>query len=77
MKNKGFWTLFGLALFIIGITAITLQMVGVQWVFLAFLEKAGRLFAFIVKILMVLGGFILIVLARTDWEQERRESGGE
>jgi len=74
MKNKGLWTLLGFALVIFGLTAVILQLVGTQWVFLNFLEKPGRLFAFTVKILMVVAGFVTIVLARTDWERERRES---
>ena len=77
MKNKSLWTLFGLLLIIVGFTAIILQLIGTQWVFLSFLEIPGRLFAFVVKIVMVVAGFIIIVLARTDWERERRESSGD
>lgn len=74
MKNKGLWTLLGFLLIIFGFTAIILQVVGTQWAFLSFLEKGGRLFAFVIKIIMVIAGFVTVVLARTDWEQERRES---
>lgn len=74
MKNKGLWTLLGFLLIIFGLTAIVLQMVGTQWVFLSFLEKGGSLLAFVVKVVMVVAGFVTVVLARTDWEQEKRES---
>jgi hypothetical protein len=74
MKNKSYWTLLGFLLVIFGFTAIILQLVGTQWAFLAFLEKPGRLFAFVAKIVMVMAGFVTIVLARTDWERERKES---
>jgi hypothetical protein len=77
MKNKGLWTLLGFLLIIFGLTAVVLQMVGTQWAFLTFLEKPGRLFAFVVKIVMVIAGFVTVVLARTDWERERRESSGD
>lgn len=77
MKNKGYYTLLGFLLFIIGISAIVLQVVGVQWAFLSFLERIGRLFAFVVKVLMAMAGVVIIVLARTDWERERRESSEE
>jgi hypothetical protein len=77
MKNKGLWTLLGFLLIIFGFTAIILQLVGTQWAFLNFLERPGRLFAFVAKIIMVIAGFVTIVLARTDWEQERRESSEE
>lgn len=74
MKNKSLWILIGLLLVILGFTAIILQMIGTQWVFLSYLEIPGRLFAFLAKIIMVIAGFIIIVLARTDWEQEREDS---
>lgn len=73
MKNKGAITLIGFLMFVFGFTAILLQMVGVSWYFLQFLELGGRLFAFIIKILLTIGGIILIVVANTDWERERKE----
>lgn len=69
--------LLGFSMFIIGLSAIALQTVGIQWAFLAFLERIDRLFAFVVKVLMVMAGIVIIVLARTDWEKERRESEEE
>jgi hypothetical protein len=74
MKNKGLWQLFGFLLLVFGFTALVLQMVGTQWVFLGFLEIPGRLFAFVFKIVMVLAGILITVLANTDWERERQES---
>jgi uncharacterized membrane protein len=72
MKNKSRWILTGLLLLIFGFTAIVLQLVGVSWAFLHFLDQVGGLFAFVVKVLMVMAGILLIVIARTDWEQEKR-----
>ncbi len=66
--------LLGFLLVVFGITALVLQLVGAQWAFLQFLEMPGRLFAFVIKILMALAGFIIVALANTDWERERRES---
>ena len=77
MKNKGLWFLLGFVLVIVGLSAIALQIVGTQWIFLSLLEKGGRLFAFVVKILMVMAGFAIIALANTDWERDRRESQGK
>lgn len=76
MKNKGLWLLFGYTLLTVGVTAMVMQVVGVHWVFLAWLEWAGRLFAFVVKVLMIMAGILVIVFARTDWEQEKKDSGG-
>ncbi|MFM7155564.1 MAG: hypothetical protein ACKO4W_06125 [Bacteroidota bacterium] len=72
MKNKGLWLLLGYTLFTLGITAIVLELVGVHWVILAWLESAGRLIAFGGKLLMIIAGVLIIVFARTDWEREMR-----
>ena len=77
MKNKGYWLLAGFLLVISGFTALILQLIGVAWWFLQFLELGGRLFSFVAKILMVLAGVLIIVFANTDWERERRESSEE
>jgi hypothetical protein len=74
MKNKGRWIVLGLLLVILGITSLVLQLVGAQWAFLQFLEMPGRLFAFVAKVIMVMAGFIIIALANTDWEKDRKES---
>ncbi len=77
MKNKGYWLLLGYTLFTLGLTAIIMQMVGVQWAFLSFIELGGRLLGFLVKVLMVLAGVWLITMAHTDWKREREESSSE
>ncbi len=74
MRYKNFWIVLGLFLIVVGITALALQLVGAQWAFLQFLEKPGRLFSFVAKILMVMAGFVVLALANTDWERERSES---
>jgi hypothetical protein len=74
MKNKGLLILLGYLLFSLGVTSVVMELVGTHWYFLAWIERAGRLMSFILKILMVLVGVLLIVFARTDWDQEKRES---
>ncbi|MCC6279746.1 MAG: hypothetical protein IT262_04040 [Saprospiraceae bacterium] len=74
MKNKGLLLLLGFVLFVLGITAIIMSLVGVRWVFLGWMEWGGALVAFVLKIIMSIAGVLLIVFARTDWEQERKES---
>lgn len=66
--------LLGFVLFILGITSIIMSLVGVRWVFLGWLEIGGGLLAFVLKLLMTIGGILIIVFARTDWEEEKRES---
>ena len=72
-KYKNYWMILGFAMIIFGFTAIILQMVGIHWAFLGFLEYFGRLFAFVAKIVLVMAGVLFFILARTDWEREREE----
>ncbi|MCC7464816.1 MAG: hypothetical protein IT261_01020 [Saprospiraceae bacterium] len=72
MKNKGILLLTGYLLLTLGVTSIVMELVGTHWYFLGWLEKVGRLTAFIIKILMVMAGILTIVFARTDWEKEKR-----
>ena len=74
MKNKGLWLLLGYTMMTLGLTSLAMQVVGVHWAFLGILEWGGRLFSFVVKILMLIGGVLIIVFAHTDWERERRDS---
>jgi hypothetical protein len=49
-----------------------MELVGTHWYFLGWLEKLGRLPAFVIKILMIIVGIVVIVFARTDWEKEKK-----
>ena len=68
--KKDLLTLLGFLLFVFGFLAIILSIVGVNLAFLVWMTKFGQLTAFLLKILMIVGGVIIVVLARTDWEQD-------
>ncbi len=72
MKNKSLWLLAGYLLITFGVTSIVMELVGTHWYFLGWLEKLGRLPAFVIKILMIIIGIVVIVFARTDWEKEKK-----
>jgi hypothetical protein len=74
IKNRGYYLLAGYSLIVLGISALAMQLVGVQWAFLQFLEWGGGLFAFVSKALMIIAGVLTIVFASTDWERERQDS---
>lgn len=74
MKNGTLWITVGFMLFFLGITSLILQLINVHWAFLRWMEWGGGLVSFILKILMIVVGIMLFILARTDWEQEKRES---
>ena len=74
MKNRTFWLPAGFLLFIFGFTSLILQMVGVHYAFLQFLEIPGILFAFVAKIFLTVAGVVIVTIANTDWERDIRES---
>ncbi len=71
--NKVTFTSIGFALFILGMLSIVLSLIGVKFSFLAFIDKPGALFGFLIRLLMVFGGVIIIALAQTNWSQEGEE----
>ncbi len=69
--NKTVAMSIGFILFIVGMLAVVLSLVGVQLSFLVWLDNISTLFGFVAKLLMVIGGIVIIVLAQTDWSQEQ------
>lgn len=67
--NKGTWTAVGFILFILGMSALILSLVGVRFSFLSFIDKGGALLGFVIKLLMALSGIIIAVLAQTNWKE--------
>lgn len=66
LKNKALWTTLGFFLIITGFLALALSMVGIQLAMLTWLDALGGMIGFIVKILMVIGGFVMVYLSQTD-----------
>ena len=71
--GKPIQTLIGFLLFITGIIAVVLSLVGVQLSFLVWMDDISRLFGFVMKLIMVISGVIIIVLAQTDWQKEKSQ----
>lgn len=67
---KSFYTVLGFLLFLFGILSIILNLVGLQFVFLTWIDSFGRLAAFILRIVMMLTGIILMYLNLVDWRQD-------
>lgn len=67
--KKALWLIVGFALFFLGALSLILNMVGVDFTFLAWLNHFGRLPAFLIKVLMVVGGIVVIYLNSVDWRE--------
>jgi predicted transcriptional regulator len=69
-KNKGIITFVGFLLAGTGFLALVLSLVGVQLSFLTWIDSPGRLFGFVVRLLMILVGIVIVYLAQTDFSGE-------
>ncbi len=69
--NKNIITVIGFILFLSGMYALSLSLVGAKFTPLLFLEKLGGTASFFIKILMVLVGVLLIFLSRTNTEMPK------
>lgn len=69
--SRAIYTTIGFLLFTIGMMALVLSLVGVQLSFLTWIDKPGRLFGFVIRLIMILSGVVIVVLTRTDWREEK------
>lgn len=70
-KNKTLTTVIGFLLAGTGILSLLLNLVGVDLYGMDQLNaRFSGMTAFLIKISMVMTGFVLIVLGVTNWEQE-------
>lgn len=54
----------------IGFVALILSLVGLQLSFLTWIDAPGRLFGFVMRLVFIIIGMVLIVLAQTDFKGE-------
>ncbi len=62
--------LSGFLLFMYGLLALILSLIGIKLAFLTWIDAPGALFGFIVRLIMIFGGVVLAILSRTNWEEE-------
>jgi len=60
----------GFVLFTVGGLALVLSLIGVQLSYLTWIDAGGRLLGFVLRLLMILAGVVIVVLARTDWKDD-------
>ena len=69
-KRKGILSLIGFILFILGFSALALQLLGVQFAFLTWIDAAGRLLGFLIRLAMIIGGIILLYFDQSNWRDQ-------
>jgi len=73
LQNKTLWTTIGFLLVVLGFLALAMSMVGLKFAFLQWMDLLGGLGSFIAKLVMILGGFVLVYMAQTDLSQSEDE----
>jgi len=68
--KKAIWMTAGFLLFILGFAALALSIVGVSFSFLDWIDAAGQLLGFVIRILMITGGIVIVYLTATDWRRQ-------
>ena len=63
-------TVFGFILVFLGAFSLFLNIVGVDLIILRWLYDLGGMLSTIVRLSMVILGFVFIYIGRVDWERE-------
>lgn len=68
--KKAIWVIVGFLLFIFGFVSLVLSLIGLKLTFLTWIDAPSNVFGFIVRILMIVGGVVIVYLNMTDWREE-------
>ena len=63
--NKATSSIIGFALFMIGMLALVLQLVGVQLIFLTWMDSWGGGIGFLLRLIMIIVGLVIIIVTRS------------
>jgi hypothetical protein len=67
MNKSALGALIGFILFALGLTSVFLNMTGLQFAFMAFLEQLPGIASFLINIGLIISGGIIMYLSITDW----------
>ena len=71
MSRNDWMSIAGFLLFMTGMLSLILSLIGIRFTFLAFLEYWGSLVGFLLKLVLIMAGFILIYLSKTEYPGRR------
>lgn len=71
--KKNIFTIIGFSLFLFGMSALVLSLVGVKLSFLVFIDKGGAGLGLAIRLGMIIGGIIMALVAKTNWAAENEE----
>jgi len=70
MKNRGVLNLIAFLLFITGFTSLVFMLIGAKLVFLQWIDYWGSLTGFVIRIIFIVVGIVLSVVANSNFSGE-------
>lgn len=65
MDKKSIFLIVGFVLFCLGTLSIVVSLVGARFVFLSFIDQAGPLGSFLIKVSLIAFGLIFVSLSKS------------
>ncbi len=65
MRQKGWLTVIGFIMFVLGFLSIVLSMVGVQLQFMTWLDHFGKGWGFLGRLLLLMAGILIMISDRS------------
>lgn len=66
MNKRSTLTLVGFLVFAFGFLALVLSLVNLQLSFLSFIDRPGKTFGLVIRLVMIFGGIIILYVSRTN-----------
>lgn len=66
---KSLYSTVGFLLFVLGVLALVLSLVGVKLSLLLWIDQWGQLPGMLIRLGMIIAGLLMVYLARSDWRE--------
>jgi hypothetical protein len=66
MKYSTTLTIIGFLLFVFGLLALILSMIGIQFTMLKWIDAPGRMVGLVIRLVMIFGGIVLVYVSRVN-----------
>ena len=68
-KRRGLWSVIGFLMLSLGLLSLIFSMVGMQFVFMQWMDAGGRMGGFLLRLIMIIAGVIILYFANTRFEE--------
>lgn len=68
-RNATIMLILGFLVFLLGILALILMLVGVQFSFLKWIDAGGQTLGLVIRLMMIFGGIVVVYVYRNKFEK--------